>query len=266
MIRRILKSGIRLLGRELLSAETYKLLEHRSDELIRAGPRLREYEFLRSLPPDSVASFLRLLPQSRSQLIQDLFVLNELGFKQRGFFVEFGATNGLDLSNTWLLEKQFGWTGILAEPAKVWHADLRRNRNGSIDERCVWSKSGETLQFSETAVPELSTLQTFSEGDLHRASRVDQKQYKVKTVSLLDLLKEHNAPEEIDYLSVDTEGSEFPILAAFDFNAYCIRVIIVEHNFTPAREQIRDLLESRGFVRKMESLSFVDDWYVRDYT
>lgn len=73
---------------------------------------------------------------------------------------------------------------------------------------------------------------------------------------------EHNDPKEIDYLSVDTEGSEFSILSAFDFDAYRIRVITVEHNFTPAREQIRDLLESRGFVRKMESVSLVDDWYV----
>lgn len=83
-------------------------------------------------------------------------MLNESEFKRHGLFVEFGATNGLDLSNTWLLEKQFGWTGILAEPATVWHEDLKRNRTGSIDERCVWSRSGEALQFSETAVPELS--------------------------------------------------------------------------------------------------------------
>ena len=51
---------------------------------------------------------------SKSQLKQDIFVLLETGFKRNGFFVEFGATNGIDLSNTYLLEKRFGWNGILA--------------------------------------------------------------------------------------------------------------------------------------------------------
>ena len=54
--------------------------------------------------------------ESKSQILQDLWVSYELGEKQDGFFVEFGATNGLANSNTWLLEKKYGWKGILAEP------------------------------------------------------------------------------------------------------------------------------------------------------
>ena len=37
-----------------------------------------------------------------------------------GFFVEFGATNGIDLSNSYLLQSKYYWTGILAEPARCW--------------------------------------------------------------------------------------------------------------------------------------------------
>lgn len=58
-------------------------------------------------------------------------------FKQNGFFVEFGATNGIDLSNTYLLETEFGWNGILAEPDKYWHTSLIANRTAIIDIRCV---------------------------------------------------------------------------------------------------------------------------------
>ena len=78
----------------------------------------------------------------KSQIGQDLFVLYMLNWKRGGYFVEFGATNGVDLSNTYSLEKDFGWTGILAEPAKVWHVDLLNSRSAIIDFDCVWKESG----------------------------------------------------------------------------------------------------------------------------
>ncbi len=56
----------------------------------------------------------------KSQIHQDIFVLYTLSWKRNGFFVEFGATNGVFLSNTYLLEKNFGWKGILSEPNPHW--------------------------------------------------------------------------------------------------------------------------------------------------
>jgi FkbM family methyltransferase len=205
-----------------------------------------------------------LQSKAKSQLNQDMFVLSELGFKRDGYFVEFGATNGLDLSNTHLLETEMGWTGILAEPAKIWSEDLAKNRNCHIDYDCVWSKSGEVLEFNEVNAAELSTIDTFSSVDGHAATRTSGTKYPVNTISLLDLLKKYNAPQVIDYLSIDTEGSEFEILSAFDFDAYQFRVITCEHNYTPMRDKIYDLLTSKGYTRKFTNLSKFDDWYVRD--
>lgn len=70
---------------------------------------------------------------NKSQIFQDLFVLSELDAKRDGFLIEFGATNGVDLSNTFLLEKKYNWKGILAEPAIVWHKNLEKNRNCYIE-------------------------------------------------------------------------------------------------------------------------------------
>jgi len=199
---------------------------------------------------------------SKAQLKQDIFVLSELDCKKGGYFVEFGATNGVDLSNTYLLETKFGWTGILAEPAKVWAEDLAKNRKCHIDYDCVWSTTGEVLEFNEVNAAELSTISTFSGVDEHAKTRTSGTKYPVTTISLLDLLKKYNAPKEIDYLSIDTEGSEFEILNAFDFNAYQFRIITCEHNFTPMREKIYDLLTSKGYTRKFPDISIFDDWYV----
>jgi hypothetical protein len=87
--------------------------------------------------------------------------------------------------------------------------------------------------------------------------------YEVPTVSLADLLTQHNAPREIDFLSVDTEGTEFEILSGFDFARWRVSVVAVEHNFDPVRRgKLRELLTSRGYRRCMRALSSFDDWYV----
>ena len=205
-----------------------------------------------------------LQSKAKSQLNQDMFVLSELGFKKNGYFVEFGATDGKDLSNTHLLEKEMGWTGILAEPAWIWASGLALNRKCNITFDCVWSKTGEILEFNEPYAAELATINSFSNGDEHAKNREGGHIYEVKTISLLDLLKKYNAPKEIDYLSIDTEGSEFEILNAFDFDAYQFRVITCEHNYTPMREKIYDLLTSKGYTRKHKEYSRFDDWYVLD--
>jgi FkbM family methyltransferase len=222
-----------------------------------------DIEFISTLPDDKIVLSLKNLKKSKSQIRQDLFVLSELCFKRNGVFVEFGATDGINLSNTFLLEKEFGWTGILAEPAKCWHNDLRKNRNCHIDTRCVWSDSDSTLIFNEVYDAGLSTIDRYSQNDFHKEQRENGKTYEVKTISLLDLLNHYSAPKQIDYLSIDTEGSEFEILSHFDFDKYEFKVITCEHNFTPMRENVHKLLTSKGYLRKFADVSQVDDWYVK---
>jgi len=237
------------------------------NKLIEDEAIYRDYKLLNFINKNHLNNYLEHLPFSNSQLKQDLFVLNELGFKKEGFFVEFGATNGTDLSNTLLLEKKFQWSGILAEPAKVWHEKLFINRTASIETDCVWKSSNEKLLFNEANDQkhggELSTIDYFSNSDLHQSSRKGGNKYYVNTISLKDLLIKHKAPSIIDYLSIDTEGSEFEILNAFDFESYDIKIITCEHNYSPNREKIYDLLIRNGYKRKFTNISMFDDWYVR---
>jgi len=204
-----------------------------------------------------------IIAKSKSQLRQDLFVLLQLNFKREGFFVEFGATNGIDLSNSYMLEKQYGWHGILAEPAKCWHTDLQANRDCSIDLNCVWSESNLKLVFNETSAAELATIDRFSSLDNHAKAREDGRLYEVNSISLNDLLESYKAPKEIDYLSIDTEGSEFEILSNFDFRKHYFKIITCEHNYTPMREKIFELLTREGYVRVLERISLWDDWYIK---
>jgi FkbM family methyltransferase len=237
----------------------------RLKELIDAQERGHQAQsdlaFLGMLSPDMAGRALALLAESPAQLRQDLFVLSELSFKREGFFVEFGAADGYNLSNSWLLEKRFGWRGILSEPARCWHEKLAKNRSCHVDHRCVWSQTGATLEFNEVA--EISTVTGYGQDDAHHQARQNALKYPVPTISLMDLMAECGAPPDPDYLSIDTEGSEFEILSYFDFKRYPFKVITCEHNYTPMREKLHALLTEAGYVRKFERLSLFDDWYVR---
>jgi hypothetical protein len=53
-------------------------------------------------------------------------------------------------------------------------------------------------------------------------------------------------------------------LEAFDFNAFDVRLITVEHNYTRRRNDIDALLKSKGFRRRFPEMTRWDDWYVSE--
>jgi FkbM family methyltransferase len=202
--------------------------------------------------------------RSRSQIMQDLWVSYQLRELRDGFFVEFGATDGVTNSNTWLFEKEYRWRGILAEPNPVWHAELQKNRSVAIDHRCVASSTGKVVTFLATnsSDPELSSIAEFSGGDHFAGIRADGNKINVETVSLNDLLLQHNAPFHIDYLSIDTEGNEFDILCHFDFSSRDISLLSIELNRT-TEPRIEALLTENGYVRVFREFSQWDGWFVK---
>jgi FkbM family methyltransferase len=209
---------------------------------------------------------LKMLKMSKSQISQDVFVACELQlWKKRSaeYFVEFGAADGLNHSNTYILEKFFNWNGILAEPARIWHDRLIANRDCHIDKRCLYSETGKRLQFTETPYGEYSTITKFENVDSHARKRSGGINYEVETISLNDLLTESLSPRNISYLSIDTEGSEYEILRELDFKTWSFKIITVEHNFTESRNSIFQLLSNEGYRRILENHTKMDDWYVK---
>lgn len=236
------------------------------DRLVQSEQDLHKYDaflsFVNSLNNEYVKKALELLPSSKGEIFQDVFAALCINPEERGFFVEFGAADGISGSNTWLLEKKLGWDGILAEPGRVWYSSLMRNRSCSIQTDCVWSETGKQLEFTQAEDAGFSTLSAYTNKDSHRQRRVSGKTYSVQTVSLHDLLIKSNAPRSIDYISIDTEGSEYDILSNFPFASWDVSLLTVEHNFREDRAAMHDLMKANGFVRVLTKLSKFDDWYV----
>jgi FkbM family methyltransferase len=262
IIKKYINKFLQLFGLELVTTNSMNELTK-----IKKSRSYEHLNLLLTLPSSNLNKLISLIPKSKSQITQDLFVISESNFKKNGFFVEFGATDGINFSNTYMLEKEFNWNGILVEPAKVWWIELLKNRPNVVTESlCVWKESNVNIEFNETKNSQTSTIDLYTNSDLHRSLRKKGKKYLVKTITLMDLLQKYNAPKIIDYLSIDTEGSEFEILNTIDFNKYTFKIITCEHNYTENKEQVFNLLTKNGYIRKYENLSNYDDWYVLNST
>jgi FkbM family methyltransferase len=211
---------------------------------------------------------LSLVDISHSQNFQDVWVIHET-MKMGGFFVEFGATDGISGSNSFILSRDYKWKGILSEPNPVWHDRLMENRkddNTAISFDCIYTSTDQIVDFLAAQEPDLSTIQGFEKADEHSAKRKDSTTISVKTITLLDLLKRYDAPINVDYISVDTEGSEYDILSAFfETNTeYEVKCFTVEHNLNvDVRVKLFNLMTANGYTRKFPELSRWDDFYVR---
>jgi FkbM family methyltransferase len=183
----------------------------------------------------------------RSQLGQDKWVLAQTLYKKGGFFVEAGACDGKRLSNTFCLEKDYGWSGICCEPNPNYHADLHKNRTSKISHDCLYGISNAQVQFAPAN--ELGgIISDFKNdgGEKRKNKRNMHGQITANTISLMDLLKKYNAPKNIDYISLDTEGSEIGILSTFDFKEYNVKLWTVEHN-NISFEKLVFMFESNGY-------------------
>lgn len=205
-----------------------------------------------------------------SELRQEWFVLEHTGYKEQGYFVDLGAGDGVIASNTLLLEKFYGWSGILCEPNPVFQQSLRNCRSNHVDDHCIWNSSGEIMDFRFYDNEEGFYGWNFRSGvsELVGTINSDVAKHLVdipkSTLTLEDLLTLYRAPNEIDYLSVDIEGSEYHALRNFNFEEYSFKVITLEHvALTPERRQeLNEVLGWHNYQLVRGLYTGDEDWYI----
>lgn len=190
-----------------------------------------------------------------SQLGQDKWVLGEVHSGVRdGYFVDVGSWDAVKHSNSKALEDA-GWEGVCADPfPRNWEG-----RRCQLFRAVIYGKRGEIVRFRTAGI----TGGIEQHVDQSRPRVRDAGVVELTTTTLGDVLQRAGAPAYIHYVSIDTEGSEYEILAAFPFDSYQVGAFTIEHNHEePKRARIRQLLESHGYRFAREQL--VDDWYVFD--
>ena len=192
---------------------------------------------------------------SYSQFKQDIWVLDKFPQK-KGYFVDLGFQNGIEGSNTYLLE-QFGWIGIGIDPF-LDKANREFRPNTILDDSCVYDK--------ETIVDFISAgglggikehIDTYKDNHWVKTGTLVQKE----TTTLDSVLDKYNSPKTIDYLSIDTEGSEYKILSTLKNSKYRFTLITVEHNYElNKRHMIQNLLINMNYM--IDCSYGMDDFYI----
>lgn len=209
---------------------------------------------------------------SNSQSGQDRWVIELFQGKRNGYFLEIGGGDGLWISNTLLLEKEFGWNGILVEPTAAFEQLVKNRPRCITDNSCIASEKKTVTLFEIFDRGQAMLSKRATENSLLSMVREDisaqegqrlnshwgefQRAYQRETVPLQDVLRKYKAPRIIDYFSLDVEGFEYEILKNFPFNEFTFLCLGVER---PPME-LHALLEANGYhpwARLGEDLMYV---------
>jgi len=154
--------------------------------------------------------------------------LRYFGYKKNGLFVDVGAYDGIQHSNTWGLA-QAGWSGICYEPVPEAYAQCIKNHEKHRvinDNHCIGNFAG-TVELTLAG-----TLSTYNQDQINSEywsqEYENRKIITTKIVTLDKSLEGYRFPPSFDVLSLDTEGSESDVLKAFDISYWRPKLAIVE--------------------------------------
>lgn len=202
-----------------------------------------------------------------SQLGQDRFIDEFFNKQENLVFLDIGAHDGVTISNSYFLETKRNWTGMCIEPQPAEFEKLKSNRKCVCVNTAVSNFEGETeFTLVEGYANMLSGISDdYNKTHVERVKgEVNHYGGKINTIKvqvrkLQSILDEHNLTE-IDFCSIDTEGSEFNIIQSIDFDKTNIKVFIIENNYKETT--IQEFLETKGYslYKKLEW----DDIFVKN--
>lgn len=200
-----------------------------------------------------------LVKNSYSQCEEDIKIDAMFGSKKTGFYVDVGANDPHRFNNTARLHKK-GWWGLNIDPNPLKCRNLVLARPKDITLNVGIGRHEKPMEFY---VMNVSGLSTFSPETAHMSESKGfkiLKKFKVSVKSLRKVFFENNV-REIDFMSVDTEGYDYEVLASNDWQKYRPKIICVEiyvngesstKNFASEQDPLQ-LLKEQGYEEVFRS-------------
>jgi len=164
--------------------------------------------------------------------------------RRGGFFVECGAFRGDQYSDTLFFELERNWTGILIEAHPDYHREiLTKNRRALVLRACLSpSRRPGTVKFK---------LNGWGSGvsALNKNSRMSDKRVPETDVQCFSLNSIMTAigVRHVDFMVLDVEGSELPVLETIDWARLSIDVLSIEYS---DRNRVEKLNKIRRFFNE----------------
>lgn len=172
------------------------------------------------------------------QARQDEFVVNMTNHKKNGFFLEIGSMDPVKINNSYILEKEYGWTGIMVEYDKKWLSHYKEKRPNSIHVMEDATKIDYKTLFEENNVPLNSDY-----------LQIDLEVNDGGTLRTLNKLKKD-------------------VLGKYKFATITFEHDIYHTNFLNTRFESRKIFEDLGYLRIFSDVNSVggscpfEDWYI----
>lgn len=206
-----------------------------------------------------------------SQNGEDFLLWNFFNHKEMGFYVDVGAFDGVHLSNTFSFEQQ-GWAGMCIEPHPDYFPLCQQARPNSVclNVACVDSPDIEYVAFYSENSGLFSGIIGDREDEIAHNYKhgfglefSGMKRISVPASTLNSLLNEHLPPDtEIDFISIDVEGSEIDVLQGLDISRFAPSLFLIETNTEAARQKISNHLSQFGYIEARQLR--INSFYVRD--
>jgi FkbM family methyltransferase len=183
-------------------------------------------------------------PAKNSERDEEWILREALQDRRSGVFLDVGASDYRQNSNTYFLEKELGWSGIAVDPIESFAADYAAHRPRTrFVPLFVSDKSHALVKFF---VNPQHTLVSSSQAEFTKRWGEGVNMRDVRTITLDDLLTELRVTH-VDFLNMDIELSEPKALAGFSIQKYRPALVCIEAH-PEVRQAILDYFAKNGYV------------------
>ena len=182
------------------------------------------------------------------KLVDDL-----LGGKKNGFFIESGGYDGEDLSNSLFFELKRNYTGLLVEPNVFNYKKLLEVNRRVFSVNACYSTSGLPMLVDFVNAKALGAIKEIDQKmklmeSLPKQVQQDnlQGESKALCLSFYSILLSVGNPV-VDYLSLDIEGAELPVLKTIPWDKVDIKVLSIECGQIARCNAIDSFIRSVGY-------------------